>query len=285
MRYFFLLIACALLSSCASRVSTTELNKEADDLRVQLMRKESDVYGDFFRLRVFHSDLLQSVNSIAATPYPHLDTIFKSSINEANGAVLQRMIFDTTYFAIKKESEGKKYLSKKGASGDLLKKYDVLKSKLPAEQVRYADQYFVIRKAYQDTCMKYKILRYGPEDYAGVINEKIVFWQDSLEEVGRMIAREKADLNARHNNKKSPEFFAEYKPVSELEAKMKTFDSLLSQLQNSLSRFEEGNKEDFIYFGPHVRPRLEVQATEDLFGQISILMKDCREKEREYWDR
>ncbi|MFM7725316.1 MAG: hypothetical protein ACKO7B_01320, partial [Flavobacteriales bacterium] len=143
--------------------------------------------------------------------------------------------------------------------------------------------YFELRKAYQDTCRAYGILRLDPQQYAGFLNEKLVQWQDSLEEAGRIIARCKNDLGVRFPVQKGKDFFAAYAPVSELEAMMKNFDSILNQFQNSISRFEEGNTQDFIYFGPYLRQRLEVSANDDLVGQLSIQMKDCRNKQAEYF--
>ena len=107
--------------------------------------------------------------------------------------------------------------------------------------------------------------------------------KDSLEEVGRMIAQCKLDLKQRFPQQKGKDFFTAYAPVSELEAMMKNFESILNQLQNSISRFEEGNNQDFIYFGPHIRQRLEVAANDDLIGQLSIQMNDCRLKKQQYF--
>jgi hypothetical protein len=105
-----------------------------------------------------------------------------------------------------------------------------------------------------------------------------------LEEVGRLVARCKADLKQRFPEQKGKPFFQAYAPVSELEAMLKNFESILNQLQNSVSRFEEGNSQDFVYFGPYVRQRLEVAANDDLVGQLSLQMSDCRNQARRYFE-
>ena len=150
-------------------------------------------------------------------------------------------------------------------------------------QQQHRDAYFALRLTYQDSCKASGIVRYTPQDYALILDEKLTQWQDSLEECGRMVARCKADLKQRYPIQKGKEFFTAYTPVSSLEAMVKNFESILNQLQNSISRFEEGNNQDFVYFGPHIRQRLEVAANDDLLGQLMLQMRDCRNQERLYF--
>jgi hypothetical protein len=283
MRAILFLVVIITFTGCASRISITDWKKEADETRVLLMRAESDVYGDYFKLRIFHSDLMQMPGDTSKAPYPSLEEIFNQCIPQANGVVIQRMVYDTTYFALQTMMTGKKKINKKGDAAILYDRYVANKNSLPSLQQSFKRDYFILRKNYQDTCQNYGVKRLGPEEYAGMINERITTWLDSLEEVGRMIGQSKAHLRSQFSNHKAPEYFTAYKPLSELEALLKNFDSILTQLQNSLSRFEEGNKEDYLYFGPHLRPRMEVQATEDLFIQATILMAQCREKNTEYY--
>ncbi len=249
------------------------------------MRTESEVYGDFHKLRTFHSDLNQTINRNDVAPYPSLKKLFDTLFVEANHTVGARVYYDTTFNALKQSTEGKKKIALQSPFLDLYRRFEPMPQDLPMAQQQHRNSYFELRKAYQDSCRAYGIIRLDPQQYAELLNEKLVQWQDSLEEVGRMIARCKNDLRERYPIQKGKEFFAAYAPVSELEAMLKNFDSILNQFQNSISRFEEGNNQDFIYFGPHVRQRLEVSANDDLVGQLSIQMKDCRQKEREYFKR
>lgn len=249
------------------------------------MRTESEVYGDFFQLRTFHNDLFQSINNSSAAPYPTLDSLYDKLFSEANLAVGVRVDYDIVYWKIQNEIKGKKRISLTGSFKELNDSFTRMPSSLPQQQVNYKDTYFQIRSSYQDSCRRYGIVRYTPQDYSAILNEKLTMWQDSLEEAGRMIAQCKLDLKQRFPLQKGKEFFAAYAPVSELEAMMKNFESILNQLQNSISRFEEGNNQDFIYFGPHIRQRLEVAANDDLLGQLSIQMKDCRKKKEEYFSK
>jgi hypothetical protein len=278
------LIACLLcLCACAERIATAPLREQSDALRIQLMRTESEVYGDFHKLRTFHNDLYQTIRKDDVAPYPALKQLFDTLFIEANKAVGARVYYDTTFNSLQEAMKGKKKISLQPPFTDLYQRFTPLPNKLPNEQKQHRDIYFELRKAYQDSCLRYGIIRLDPQQYAGILNEKLVQWQDSLEEVGRMIARCKNDLTARYPVQKGKDFFAAYSPVSELEAMLKNFDSILNQFQNSISRFEEGNNQDFIYFGPYIRQRLEVSANDDLVGQLSIQMKDCRSKESEYF--
>lgn len=270
---------------CATHIPAATLKEQSEVLRVQLMRTESEVYGDFHKLRTFHTDLFQSINSTSALPYPSLDTLYDQLFTAANLAVGVRVNYDTTYWQVQKAIENKKKVSLAGSFQNLYDTFTPMPTELPKQQLIYKEQYFQLRSAYQDSCRTHGIIRYTPQDYASILDEKLTQWQDSLEEVGRMIAQCKLDLKQRFPIQKGKEFFTAYSPVSELEAMMKNFESILNQLQNSLSRFEEGNNQDFIYFGPGIRQRLEVAANDDLVGQLTIQMNDCRMKKREYFLR
>jgi hypothetical protein len=263
-------------TGCATRIPTASIKEQSETLRVQLMRTESEVYGDFHTLRTFHTDLFQSINRSDAAPYPALDTLFDRLFAEANRAVGMRVNYDTTYWALQQAINGKKKIAMSEPFLSLFKKFEPMSAALPKEQTDYKERYFALRASYQDSCRKYSIVRYNPQDYAALLDGELTQWQDSLEEIGRMVARCKVDLKQRFPAQKGKDFFAAYAPVSELEAMMKNFESILNQFQNSLSRFEEGNSQDFIYFGPYIRQRLEVAANDDLIGQLSLQMKDCR---------
>jgi hypothetical protein len=248
------------------------------------MRTESEVYGDFHVLRTFHTDLLQSISRSDAAPYPALDTLFDQLFTEANLAVGTRVDYDTTYWTIRKATDGKRTIILKAPFEGIYSAFQSLPDSLTRYQEAHRNNYFELRRTYQDTCRKYGVVRYTPQDYALILDEKLTQWQDSLEECGRMVARCKTDLKQRFPVQKGKDFFAAYTPVSQLEAMLKNFESILNQLQNSVSRFEEGNNQDFVYFGPHIRQRLEVAANDDLVGQLTLQMRDCRNQERAYFE-
>ena len=284
MRALLYISAIALLLSCSPRIQTAVIREQSETLRAQLMRGESEVYGDFHVLRTFHTDLFQSISRSDASPYPALDTLFDQLFVEANFAVGARVNYDTTYWAIQRATEGKKNIIVKEPFASLQKQFESMPDSLPRYQQLHRDRYFELRREYQDSCSKYGIVRYTPQDYAMLLDEKLTQWQDSLEECGRMVARCKTDLKQRFPTQKGKDFFTAYAPVSQLEAMLKNFESILNQLQNSVSRFEEGNSQDFVYFGPSIRQRLEVAANDDLVGQLTLQMSDCRNQEKRYFE-
>jgi hypothetical protein len=211
--------------------------------------------------------------------------LFDTLFIEANKTVGYRVDYDTIYWSLKKAMEGKSKIKLKGTVGNLYQAFESKPASIPAEQQVHRDTYFSLRLAYQDSCRKYAVVRYDPQQYAEILTEKLILWQDSLEEMGRIIARCKADLKQRFPTQKGKEFFAAYAPVSQMELMIKNFESILNQFQNAISRFEEGNNQDFIYFGPQVRQRMEVAVNDDLIGQLIIQMKDCRNAESSYYKR
>lgn len=284
MRTLIFISALLVLYSCSPRVQTAPIRDQSENLRVKLMRTESEVYGDFHLLRTFHTDLFQSINRSDVSPYPALDTLFDQLFVEANLTVGTRVNYDSVYWSIRKAIDGKKNVILKPPFITEYNQFVLLPDSLPGYQQEHRNRYFALRKAYQDSCRKYGVVRYTPQDYALLLDEKLTQWQDSLEECGRMVARCKTDLKQRFPVQKGKEFFAAYAPVSELEAMLKNFESILNQLQNSVSRFEEGNSQDFVYFGPQIRHRLEVAANDDLVGQLTLQMNDCRNQQRKYFE-
>lgn len=249
------------------------------------MRTESEVFGDFHILRTFHSDLFQSINSSDVAPYPALKSLFDTLYIEANAAVGARVNYDTTYWAVQRAIEGRRKIKLSGSFGALYKTFAPMPEVLPLAQQKHRDTYFDLRLAYQDSCRAHGIVRYDPQQYAALLSIDLIQWQDSLEEVGRIIARCKTNLKQRFPSQKGKDFFDAYAPVSQMEVMLKNVESILNQLQNALSRFEEGNSQDFIYFGPQVRQRLEVSVNDDLVGQLTLQMSDCRNQEKEYVER
>ncbi|MFN5621291.1 MAG: hypothetical protein ACK478_08305, partial [Flavobacteriales bacterium] len=133
------------LECFAQKVPTAPILKQSEDLRVQLMRVESEVYGDFHKLRTFHSDLFQSINRSDAAPYPSLNYLFDTLFIEANKTVGYRVDFDTTYWQLKKALEGKSNVKLKGVTAQLYQSFEPMPAKLSAEQELHRNAYFSLR--------------------------------------------------------------------------------------------------------------------------------------------
>ena len=275
------IFACALISvliGCSANKSLEHHFPDANERRVQLMRVESEIYGDFFNLRAFHNDLMQVRTDATSGPYPAMDSLYHELFLLANDCVGRRVAFDSTFNTIERSWKGSN-----GAERNSLKTRYEEERQLEKWQQTDREKYLKKRKAYQDSCTSNHIQRIGPEVYAAMMNLKLEEWLDSLEECGRMVTKGKLDLKSRFPAQKGADFFAAYQPLSVLEADMKALQSILSQLQNSISRFEEGNKQDIFFFGPNLRKRMEVQVTEDFMGQLTLKMKDCRLHESIYY--
>lgn len=281
---FRLLIFTLLLCSCAAKIPVTKIQEESEATRVGLMRAESEVSGDFFRLRSFHSEMMQTTMKPDQPPYSTFDSLFLSMRSQADLVILPRIEYDTVYFKIKKWSEKSK-LKNTQDYAHVKQQHDSLSKSLPALQSLQKSTYSDLRKSYDALIQEHNIIRLGMEDLALLTNEKVTLWLDSLEEIGRMVSAEKADLKLRFPEQKGPEFFKAYFPISLLESKMKDVESMITQLQNSLSRFEEGNAQDYVFIGPNIRPRMELQATDNIVSGLSLAMTECRQLQLEYWQK
>lgn len=248
---------------------------------MELMREEIRVSGDFLQLRPFHTQMRDVLKNPEAHPNPFMDSLFVEMNVRANAAILPRLQYDTLCREIRAICGSKKLVSSKAKP--LMAKWERWNQSLPTEQKQESSAYFETRLVYQDTCFAHGIHRLTPQQFAEVLHEKIMQWQDSLEESGRMSAKCQSDLYRRFPERKGKIFFDAYRPISELQLAMKGLESLVSQLQNSAARFEESNKEDFFYFGSVIRSRMEVAVTEELLAQLSLQMRVCRENETQYY--
>lgn len=273
-------ISCFILGmlSCGMRMKT--FNALSDTKRMELMREEIRVSGDFLQLRPFHTQMREVLKTPEVHPNPFLDSLFVGMNDRANAAIRKRLQYDTLCREIRAISGSRKAIPAKAKP--LIGQWQTWNQVLPQQQKTESSAYFQMRLTYQDTCFKYGIHRLTPQQFAEVLNDKISQWQDSLEESGRMSAKCQSDLYQRFPDRKGKAFFDAYQPISELQLAMKGLESLVSQLQNSASRFEESNKEDFFYFGSVIRSRMEVAVTEDLLAQLVLQMRVCREQELRY---
>ncbi|MBX7052462.1 MAG: hypothetical protein K1X54_10545 [Flavobacteriales bacterium] len=270
------------LASCAVKTDAVALRKEAEETRIALMRSESDVSGNFYRLRTFHLDLMQVVNHIDHMPYPLMDSLFYDMRDSANAVIFCRMKYDTAYAQILTMSEGRKKFKPTEDETQKIDQYKLLRNTMPIKQKGIADHYFLLKKEYDDSCRVNGIRRFSLPEFAEITFQSLVQWQDSLEAIGKMLAEEKNLLKQKYPSQKGAEFMAAYQPVSVFEKMLKDYESQLAQLENSVSRFEEANKQDYIYVGKDVRRRMESESVEGILGALSLLMKDCRIKHQEF---
>jgi hypothetical protein len=269
-------------TGCAKLIDVAELRKPVDLVRNELMTNENVTSGDFFKTRNFHRGLMNETTQPKMAPYPQMDSIFKLMRLAADSVIIQRMHYDKYYYAVdslqrfkprvKRESEDATRIGNAVLVGE---KFKMASSIYKAEYDLLSDQYNQIRE-------ESKFRFFTQLEYADMVNTRLIQWQDSLEQVGRFIGSGKSDLKTRYPSQKGEEFFGHYRYISELEQMLKLFENSLMQLQNSLSRIEGGNQEEFYYFGPFIPERREYQATEGIINQLMLHMADCRAKYQEY---
>jgi hypothetical protein len=280
--YFFILLVANCLSACTVWKNSSEVDSIFESQRHQLLEKESDVSGLFFSTRTFHTELIQEVSQPEEMPYPLLDSLFKAMRSTADSVIYRRIEYDS---AVKKIDHQLSSVKKIGLKSRLKIQCEEIENEgelLIAQADKFSSQFHSYYNLYQANTGIYRIKRLSTDDYAEMLGKKVVQWEDSLEESGRMLAAMKMDLKKRFPDQKHPDFWKNYQLISEFEHLMKVLDQEIIQLQNSESRFEEGNVEEFYYFGPYIRPRLETQANESILGELSIIMQDCRNKQKEY---
>lgn len=282
MKFYQIWILALLIVGCFPMVKIAEYRRPADDIRASLIAVESEASGDFFKTRTFHRGLMNETTQPKSAPYAQLDSLFRLMRETADSVVVQRMHFDKYFYTIDSLQRFHPSVKKNGKEIAMIDKAISYGNNLEIHsKIHYvfyqtlSDQYNQIRK---DANLRY----FTQLEYAEMVNTRLIQWQDSLEQVGRLIGAGKADLKARYPVQKGEEFFGHYKYISELEQMLKLFENSLMQLQNSLSRIEGGNQEEFYYFGPFIPERREYQATEGIINQLMLHMADCRAKYQEY---
>ncbi len=284
MKISLLILIVMMLAACANRIATKTLKQESDSTRLELMRKEASVTGDFILLRKFHQPLMNETAKPNAIPYQELDLLYSEIKANADSVIVQRIGYEKSFLFIDSISKAHKKIKEESAIGQQTSLHYVAGPLKNLMAGRYQKRFAEKQIRYYDLVDSAAIKRIGFLEYAENLNTKVVQWQDSLEEIGRMIAVEKLDLKTKFPEQKGDVFFGHYFFISELEALLKAFDGSIMQLQNSQSRFEGSNQEEYFYYGPHIELRREVQVTESILEDLSVEMQDCRAKQREYQD-
>ncbi|MFM9986742.1 MAG: hypothetical protein ACKVOK_15995 [Flavobacteriales bacterium] len=282
MRILFVVFSFLLCIGCASYVEVVSYREPVDKIRAELIANESTTSGDFFKTRNFHRGLMNETTQPKMAPYPGMDSIFRLMRLAADSVVIQRMHYDKFFYAVDSLQRFKPKVKRDGDDVLLINNAVAAGEKFKMVSAVYMAEYSLLSDQYNQLREESKFRFFTQLEYADMVNTRLIQWQDSLEQVGRFIGAGKADLKSRYPTQKGEEFFAHYRYISELEQMLKLFDNSLMQLQNSLSRVEGGNQEEFYYFGPFIPERREYQATEGIINQLMLHMADCRAKYQEY---
>ncbi len=273
-----------LFSSCSQRILVSDVMVEVVGDHLALLELEKKSSGEFFQLRMFHQGLMSEVPQTHKfqSPYDSLEHWFNKIYREADTVAMCRIQQDALCQQLDTLLNKRKKIAVKNDRYQKAKDIVMLSAQL--RQFSSVKSAPPENELYQSTVEAFDIKRISYFEYAEKLNEKVMQWQDSLEQVGRLIAAEKVDLKRKFPQQKGDEFFGHYRHVSELESKLKAFDGSIMQLQNSLSRFEGANQEEYFYIGPHLEIRREVQATESILADLVVAMQDCRLLSVGYWN-
>ena len=282
MRIHFVVFIFVFCLGCATYVEVATYREPVNKIRAELIANETVTSGDFFKTRNFHRGLMNETTQPKVAPYPQLDSLFKLMRLAADSVIVQRMHYDKYFYAVDSLQRFKPKVKKEGDDAAIMDNAVVVGKNFQLASASYMAEYNLLSDQYKQLREESKFRFFTQLEYADMVNTRLIQWQDSLEQVGRFIGSGKADLKARYPTQKGEEFFGHYRYISELEQMLKLFDNSLMQLQNSLSRIEGGNQEEFYYFGPFIPERREYQATEGIINQLMLHMADCRSKYQEY---
>ncbi len=232
--------------------------------------------GNFTSTREFHLGLRGELAAPDSAPYPALELAFLKMKAIADSSILyynkSGKELALSMQPAKDASSKKQHLIFESIMADI---YNV---RIPALQL-YLDTSNVYSVFYKNACEENSIVRRDQWQMVELIGLQLVRWQDSLEMQGKIIAESKGLLKQKFPEQKGEVFFSKYKFVSKLEASHKLYQQDILQLENTLSRMESANGEEYFYSGPYIRPRMEINALDQLLGQLALGMQSFREQQ------
>jgi hypothetical protein len=249
-----------------------------------LLQNEQYISGKFFQLRKYHQNLLEATSQPKAFPYSALDSLFMLAYKEADTVAMARISQAPLAAFCDSLQKARKRVSRKGEVYELAKVKMAQSAKMLELSMRKYEAYNQLEREYYNKVSEQGIVSFSSTEYSAQLNDKLTQWQDSLEQIGRIIASEKLHLKGKYPEQKGAEFFSHYAYISALEVQLKAFDSSIMQLQNSLSRFEGASNEEHYYTGPYIEPRREILATNGILENLNVAMQACREKQKEYYN-
>jgi hypothetical protein len=232
--------------------------------------------ANFTSTREFHLGLRGELAAPDSAPYPAMELAFMKMKNYADSSILYYEKSGKELALSMQEAKGVSSKKQKQIFESIIK--DINEVRIP-EMQRFLDTSNVYSVFYKNTCEENSIVRRDQWQMVELIGLQLVKWQDSLEMQGKVIAESKALLKQRFPEQKGEVFFSKYKYVSKLEAAHKLYQQDILQLENTLSRMESANGEEYFYSGPYVRPRMEMNALDQLLGQLALGMQAFREQQ------
>jgi hypothetical protein len=231
--------------------------------------------ANFTTNREFHLGLRGELSAPDSAPYPALEDAFLKMKLYADEAILYRSM-------IKNYTEMVLWTSKEQSTKKKTEVINIVVDSINSKHIprmqNLLDSSKAYSRSYTTLCEENSIVRRDQWQMVELIGLQLVKWQDSLEMQGKIIAESKGQLKQKFPEQKGEVFFSKYKFVSKLEASHKLYQQDILQLENTLSRMESANGEEYFYSGPYIRPRMEMNALDQLLGQLALGMQAFREQ-------
>ncbi|MFY8137808.1 MAG: hypothetical protein ACOVMR_06870 [Flavobacteriales bacterium] len=218
---------------------------------------EQRISSFFLEKREFHLDLSGQLPDMNQAPYDSLDFLFWEMKKMADASIITRKFC----------AESKNILNESELLSSLKLKQDSAQN---------------FSNSYNRICARNEIVRLEIWKLVEYTSNQLIQWQDSMDFQGTIIAQSRIVLNLKFSDKKSPEYMQRYKPLSNMEAAHKRYQSIVIQLENSLTRFEGSNTEAFFYKGPLIKTRIELEALEQTIMQLRLEMAAFREIQNQF---
>lgn len=245
----------------------SQSSRVSADSILKIIKLEEQKALDIFKPnREFHRSLRYQSAGLNEYPYNRLDSLMLAMKGLADEAIILSKTADSL----------SKFTSSIWATECYMKEAEI---KYVRSQLKAASN------SYQSTIASAGVTRTTNPRMIELMGKRVKQWQDSLVLQGRIIAESKLDLKKRFPEQTGSEFMKAYAPLSEMEANHKRFQTLLVQLENMQSRFEEMNNDVDYFSGPGIQPAQEVLIVDQLLGQFVLEMKAFRDQNKRYYSQ
>ncbi|MCB0761417.1 MAG: hypothetical protein KDC12_07850 [Flavobacteriales bacterium] len=260
------------LTACAVQHTREDFTAETDRLHRSLMEGERNLVGDFFTREEFHHEMMFECRDKSQLPYPELDSLMKDMKANHTEVLSNRGSFYAHADSCKKAFDGQSR-----AQGQMLWQSIETASSLAENRLSaLAVDFYRSFDRYSALLEEYGIRRITHEEYGEDLLNRIIQWQDSLMLQGSMIAANLSQLRETGLPKSEGQYKDLYRPISEMQAIHKKFQSKITSAENQQSRYASSRQDEFFYLGPHLVERSDVQMLEGEMTQLLELMQEFR---------
>lgn len=277
--YFYIALLLLLASSCQTRDKVERtVRQNADTCYYRLMEAEVDLIGEYLRKQDFNDGLKFECRDQTKAPYPSLFAALDSM-----RFLHDRVLDNRGNFYTAQDSRLKRIGSYKKADVVLLgKDLDAECSKAKKNLAALEKRFWVQCNAYDSLCLAHVIYRVTHGEYADSLLNRLMLWEDSLEEQGRMIGKARSVLKASGLETLSDEYQRVYTPVSHMEKLHKDFQAKILTIENQHGRYDGARPDEWFYRGPYLVARHDVDKSEQGLTELATMMVKFRALHQDY---